>query len=493
MTESASTKHSALPSLTLSIGLSHRLITLTTEELERARRLAVSNTSNKSASGKQRNPFARKRPSKVQQTRKSLVPSSPHRSRSHAEHDQFEELLIDKLAEMQSRCEGRKSDVPAAKKGKPVPTKQTRGKSAAPRKRRQKTAADESFVFQPAPGVASYWTAGHSQGHNARFRMSEPNPRVQPSGKDKRKKRGMDSEGEKSYSHSLNLFNLLQREANSPSSSLNVTKIADEPSKTAPKVISRKVDNEKKLIVTANNSYIHNINISSDAFSCCDARPQELTMTVPEKSAEGTAAVRDRRVRSVALELDKRLLRADSCQDKEKRLDAFKEALLNIITIEPTFGGMLEQIKGGYDAYIEETLRRCDERITQTAAERDRMWAAKLEKVENELRRKSALIQKQEKTIASQKQKLKVPPLDLKRLQKRRESADAANVQNPDSDPSRKKGVTMPENKLNNVQIPTLNFAKLPRDGTGYHDEFLAKEAEFSPSWRDRLAKEKRY
>lgn len=495
------------------------MITLTAEELRRARRLAGSN----GKTAQKRDSFSRKNPG-----RKSLLQGSPHRSKSRADqHDLLEEVLGDKLAEMRDKLwQGRASATPTTQHAAgrsdttPVGTTKTpgqRGKSAG-KKRRQK-GESKSFLFQPAQNVqVGYRHAGHNN------RLSEPNPdpdRHTRAGEEERKRHGKDDY----YTHSLNLFNLLQKESYD---SLNQTKTAEEARKNkTPKMASRKTDTAKKLIVTANNSYIHNLNISSDAFSSCDPRSQDFSVAIPDNPVSAEAdkeaarceklaqtqpsAAKEKIARSIALELDRRLLDAEDLQGEAKKakcLEAFRQALLNIITVEPTFGSLLEQIRTGYDSHLESTAKSWADRLKQETAERDKRWAAKLQRVETELSGKSAAAAEQGKTIAEQKRTIqslrerlaaaraRVPPLDLTRLQAEEEAAvavaAAAGPEEEEKEEMSFHGPT-PPTKKEGMKIPALDFGKMAPGAVGYQDEFMAKEEEFSPSWREKLAKEKRF
>jgi len=509
--------------------ISKKLITLTAEELERAKKLAASSTTSKTS---QKNPFTKKL---IKNPRKSATQQSPHRARSRADapHDPLEELLGDKLAEIYCQKDRYKNNMTPMCRNTNT-SKHTIGNENKKKLHNASMIQSQNRVKSVGKKKIPAKTSKNTNSANKSMLLQS----YAAAELKKEKKHMQQSTYSKSYyntNNSLNLYNLLKHDlSQSPgSSSLNITKIVDEPTKSSnlhqkPKkpqqnIVSKKIDLDKKLIVTANNSYIHNLNITPDGISYMD---DKKVSPIVESKENSQAKKTEKLIHAIEIELNKRCEGANSYEGYEKHIklmDAHKEALENIISMEGGYSDLLEKIKNAYDNFIEETIRKHDDEIDLLKKELEKEYNQKTAKLEKELREKDKQIEelRKAKNISPKKEKIKnVPKLDLAKVQKISHLMDSPsnnnqqqinnNDQIQDENSSDALSFSNNNNKLqqeneaiekdsckNPLQIkpkgiPLLDFTKMPQS-QGYHDEFMAKECEFSPSWREKLAKEKRF
>ena len=162
--------------------------------------------------------------------------------------------------------------------------------------------------------------------------------------------------------------------------------------------------------------------------------------------------------------MEKKLSDLNSYEGHEKELkalDAHREALSSIITKNPYFGELLERIKNSYELFIEKLIINQRKEIEAVKKEMKEMMDEEIRKLKEELN--------------DEQKKSKIPKIDLSAVRSDEEVKIKEVEQN-------KKKAVIPSLKIKNIG-PIQ----------GYQDEFMAKESEFSPSWREKLAKEKRF
>jgi len=374
--------------------LCKKLITLTTEELERARKISVFNPTSKTS---QKTPFARKVFTSVH---KYSVHCTPNRARS--QQRKFDELLKEKLMQkFQS-----KKMIPLRNYMSVMDKYTKKSRSSGSKKKREKQSASvlRSEVTIKRPYYADI---------------------------------------------SLNLSKLLRRKS-SQSPSISWTE-GRRKSKRMPKSVAKHID-DKELVITANSSYIGNFNVSPGMLFYSNH-----SKGYPSGShAESFITNKDLGKSSKAIEakLEKRLSAINSSVNYEKSfkaLNAHKEAFANVIALDPYFGSLLERIKNSYEDFIEVLMKKQKEEMAElmnkkVAKSKDSNTKKGTTSIKNKVPKLDLSFKSKEESEQSQK-KPKVPQLDLQKVEKHKD----------------------------------------------YHDEFMEREQEFSPSWRDQLEREKRF
>eukprot|EP00826_Nyctotherus_ovalis_P049081 TRINITY_DN5866_c0_g1_i25.p1 TRINITY_DN5866_c0_g1~~TRINITY_DN5866_c0_g1_i25.p1 ORF type:complete len:386 (+),score=105.78 TRINITY_DN5866_c0_g1_i25:147-1304(+) len=254
---------------------------------------------------------------------------------------------------------------------------------------------------------------------------------------------------------SLNLSKLLRRKSGQ-SPSMCWTEGKAKKSKRAPKSVVKHLD-DKELVITANSSYIHNFNVSPGMLFYSNHSKDYPSATHAESFISKDLA---KSSKAIELKLDKRLSAVSDSDNYErslKTLNAYKEAFHNIIALDPYFGGLLERIKNSYESFIEVLVKRQEEEIVAVKEEVMAAINDKIEELKTQLPKAS-------------KSKKKTPKLYLDFRD--RDEGEETSQKKP--------------------KVPQLDLKKLER-GQGYHDEFMEREKEFSPSWREQLAEEKRF
>jgi len=370
--------------------LSQKLITLTAEELKRAHRIAILSVSNKNS---QKTPLSVKFLNRIHKTSAQRSPNRP-KSRTEHKRDRFDKVLGEKLAEM---IRNRKIVTPALKNYKTL--------------------------------INGYYNKGSI--NRSESKKSSHSKRSSSSKKRAKKKNNNKTDSDTYYTqNSLNINKFLKHEANrSPSLILG-------KARRVPKSIANNID-ENGYIVKANNSYIHNLNVS----------PEGLFYSNSHMDSIHNDKAINKSVKAIEAKLEKRLVDANLAEGYEKQiklLNAHKEALSSIIPVDSYFGNLLDRIKNSYESFIEVLIKKQEEEISTVKAE---------------------LMNAMDVRIKDLSKNTKIPP-HTKEIEKVKES---------------------PQKK-----VPLMNLKGLS-EIKDYHDEFMEMEGEFSPSWRDKLAKEKRY
>lgn len=210
---------------------------------------------------------------------------------------------------------------------------------------------------------------------------------------------------------------------------------------------------EKKLIVTANNSYIHNLNIAPDGFGCSDAAKGYSKSFISSIDAFLDNKALKSPIESIELELNKKILEAeryDEAKRQSEMLKAHNDVLASLSTACPCLEHLLTRVKRAYSEYL----------------------AFAHEQHEKELRElKESLSGRGDEGLERKREgRGKVPRLDLSRV--RRSSDEEAE-------------------SAQKVKVPLLKLDNLRKDKE-YHEEFMDKADEFSLSWKEQLKKEKR-
>jgi len=188
-------------------------------------------------------------------------------------------------------------------------------------------------------------------------------------------------------------------------------------------------NDDKKLIVTANNSYIHNLNIAPEGFTCTEPSKSMINNLFDKKSIKNP-------IQGIELELNKKIFEAEKFEGGERQeaiMKAHKEVLISLGSICPYFEPLLLKVNKAYDDYLKYSKDKYEQRLMKEK---------------------------------------KIPRLDLSKVRKNCEKEESV------------------VEKSKKVKVPTLKLDNLNKKE--YHEEFMAKADEFSLSWKEQLNKEKR-
>lgn len=215
-------------------------------------------------------------------------------------------------------------------------------------------------------------------------------------------------------------------------------------------LLSNLADHHSADLIT--ESGINSLNISNKNLTCY--YPTKYT------SARNDNAINLKNlIASIELDLDKRLLEASLSKGIEKlvkNLSAYKIAFSNIIGLNPESSNILERIKIGYEEFI-----KCLVQVQET------------EISEFEERKGGDVI-----NIINKNERL-----DLRKPKIR--LSEITDVKGGSS-------LIYSNNAIKKSKIPALNLGNV-KNIKDYNEEFMDKEDEFSPSWREKLQKEKRF
>ena len=416
---------------------------LNLENFEKVRRLTVLSTNNKGITPSCASRF-------TIQNHKQNIQENQHRSKSKAE--QFDELLGGKLAEIyQQKYRDKNNLTPSFISDNPF-------------------AGDYNGMHR-----SLYETTGNekSQKRNKRVR---PNSLMRASNKTRKIKQVKNG---KNYIKDYYTQNSLNTEkyniSNNPSITLDSNSMSD--ANACKSCIS---NDDKKLIVTANNSYIHNLNIAPDGFACCD----------PSKGYSNSFAshvdsfLDKKTIETTELDLNKKIFAAEKYDGKAKQnmiLKAHEEVLTTISTICPCLEGLINRVKGTYSGYIKSSNEEHEKEIAELKDKILKEENAKLEVLKLELKAKEEEIKK----LKPKKKTVNIPKLDFTKL---RRSCD----EDYDDKPVFINEFEEDQNSIKKIKVPMLKLGNLNKN-VGYRDEFLAKAEEFSLSWRKQMEKDKRY
>lgn len=307
----------------------------------------------------------------------------------------------------------------------------------------------------------------------------------------------------------------------------------------------------KGVIFTANDSYINNLTINPVAYT---SKPVEASKGLSTKSEDRLKRKPLKKCDSEYLEIASRLevrlkksvrdLDRTSSQDK---FNIYRSFFNEIIQSDFYFGGMLKKIQGAYESVItelndslakqsdyyetklhqvveEEAKKRQHseqqnisilkelkrqalyierlkgnikelkmERVTDCIGESN----SRLSKEHEEIR--YSTLKKSNKTEGHRRDYSQVELKTLKKTKSTKFKECSSAKQKTEATPSKKK-VTIPKldlTKLRNTEEHTNKQTSLKETADeviqDYNDEFMAMEDIFSQSWKDALAKEKRY
>ena len=305
------------------------------------------------------------------------------------------------------------------------------------------------------PSLRNYKTiCGHYKKNISTSKKGSCSKRSNPSKKQNKSKH----ESSSYYTQNMvNLSKLIRKDKhNSPS--IGKVKVKG---RRIPKSIANNF-NENESIIATNNSYIHNLNISPEGFfyskDYINSHTEEKKFMKLNKD--------------ISTRLNKQLSNEDEEEKELKTLNVHKEALSSVIMIDPYFGDLLKRIKNSYDLFIEGIISNHKSEIEIVKNDLTKIRSEKIAKVKVEIEKS-----KQKKLNVK-----KIPKLDLSFLRAEEDEAEYPLYIEKEMQDQVQNKVPMPLLKLKNIK-PTQ----------GYQEEFMAKEKEFSPSWREKLAKEKKY
>jgi len=201
----------------------------------------------------------------------------------------------------------------------------------------------------------------------------------------------------------------------------------------------------------------------------------------------------DSEYQELASELERKLrksIKESSSGDSQDKYVIHRYFFSEIIKSDPYFGGLLKMIKEGYEAKFK-NMREIGYKL------RDKLEEERSKRKESEQQKLSLLKELKKQTMYIESLKA-----NLRKLKKSNYD-NKENLALNNSEP-------VPCKKIKKMAIPKLDLSKIhsqleepvlsggmeiseTENILDYHDEFMAMEAEFSKSWKDALAKEKRY
>lgn len=268
-----------------------------TTNLDQVKRLVISSTNNKGVKQSCMGRF-------ITKTHKQEV---QHRSKSKA--GQFEELLGGKLAEMYYMNYRDKNNLTPS-------------------------FISDSSVMGDYKGmhISLYETVDKGKVQKRKKRM-RPNSLMRANSKVRKSKQS------KNYDKEYHTQNKLNIENNSHAILLDSKLLRD-----------NKKNDEKKLIVTVNNSYIHNLNIAPEGFT----------------STETSNTINKIPLADIELELGRKVIEAEKFGEGERQeaiMKAHREVLISLGNSCPCFKHLLHKVNKGYDDYLSYINTKYEQRL----------------------------------------------------------------------------------------------------------------------------------
>jgi hypothetical protein len=293
------------------------------------------------------------------------------------------------------------------------------------------------------------------------------------------------------------------------------------------------VEDDKRLIFTANDSYINNLTINPVAYTNKPVEASKgLASTKSEKQFKREKLKKcDSEWVEIASRLEIRLkksVRESNRSSAQERFNVYRSFFNEIINADLHFGGMLKKIQGGYESMLSE--------LNDSLAKQTDHYESKLHQIIEEESRKRRILEQQNLSILKELKRQAMYIENLKghlkelKMQKTTELKDyfEDNEVNKESTRIKIEGhkrehsvtelITLKKPKVpklktevtpskRKVVIPKLDLSKIQKAERkessqkkatdepilDYNDEFMAMEDEFSKSWKEALANERRY
>jgi hypothetical protein len=259
----------------------------------------------------------------------------------------------------------------------------------------------------------------------------------------------------------------------------------------------------KGLLVTNNGSFINNLNIAPVVYAKQESGARkELDDEIQSKSLEKCDSVCMEVASKLELKLKNTVRESGrSSSGRQNKFNIYRSFFKEIIKADPYFGGLLSKIQDAYENRITE-LRQLTNR--QLRSGQEVKWSKLLEeeckkRKDAELERNKAI--KEAEHYKQQIKELKETIQDLK-LDNTLNNAryDLPLKKEPPTNSIKLKPL-IPKLDISKVHVqveePNLNLPNELQSGEDepldYHDEFMAMADAFSQSWKDALAKERRY
>jgi len=258
----------------------------------------------------------------------------------------------------------------------------------------------------------------------------------------------------------------------------------------------------KGLVVTTNGSFINNLNIAPVVYAKQRSEVRkELGGEMQRKSLEKYDPVCIEIASKLELKLKNTVRESDrSSSGRQNKLNIYRSFFKEIIRVDPYFGGLLSKIKDAYENRITELKQLTNRQLLGQNIK----WKKLLE--EERKKRKEVEIERDTAIQVAKRYRQQIE--ELKETKQNLQLDD--NFYNSHYYPPVKE-----EPHTNSVRakplIPKLDISKvhvqveesnlpLPNELQSgedevmdYHDEFMARADAFSQSWKDALAKERRY